>query len=77
MKGRQVWAYEWMEKYSSPGEFEEFGQQEAWMAGFILARQKAADFLRGFNHTEQLSILVNAIGEGQVDIPHAQSEGAE
>lgn len=36
---------EWAEKYSSPGEFEESGQREAWTAGYD-ARQAEVDRLR-------------------------------
>lgn len=36
---------EWAEKYSSPGEFEESGQQEAWTNGWN-ARQEEIDKLR-------------------------------
>ena len=33
-------ATQWMEKYSSPGDFEEYGQQEAFFAGWNAAESR-------------------------------------
>jgi hypothetical protein len=69
MKGYMKWANAWRDKYSSVGDFEETGQQEPRVAGFICARERAAGLIESFDNTKDraLPLLIRAIGESKID----------
>lgn len=64
MKDKDKWANEWCLKYSSPGDFEEFGQAEAWHAGFKRAKEECN---RVLDDTPHARFRIDPIGENDTE----------
>jgi hypothetical protein len=71
MKAKNKWAEEWCLRHSSPGDFEEYGQAEAWHAGFNLALEKASKMIAGLGN-DGLALLVSNIGNSTNSEPETK-----